>query len=181
MADPSFDPSGSVRFDLRNGTASDAQGARLLLVPSSAFTRFDDAALAHIGSEVGRACGGRVAARLGGSSGVSSASIEDVVSHLAGELAIAGAFALHVERWGRALVAVVTNASVSGAAFVEAVLAAALSAASGRDVHVASLGASTEGQRLFVGSERGAARVRSLVQAGRSYGEIVAKLQESTS
>ena len=36
MATP-FDPNGAVRFDLRTGAASDARGARLVLVPSEAL------------------------------------------------------------------------------------------------------------------------------------------------
>jgi hypothetical protein len=34
MASSSFDPTGAVRFDLKSGSASDARGERLVLVPS---------------------------------------------------------------------------------------------------------------------------------------------------
>lgn len=179
--DPTFDPNGAVRFDLKNGTASDAEGSRLLLVPSAAFEALDDETLGHVASHVGKACGARVASKLGGDGGVRGASLETVVSHLAGELALTGALSLHVERWGRAMVFVVAHPSVPKNAFVEPLLASALSAASGRNVFVAALEPSDGASRFFVGSEGATARVRSLVGSGRSYAEIIAKLQGSAS
>lgn len=181
MAGPSFDPNGAVRFDLRSGTATDAQGARLVLVPSAALGALDDDVLGRIGAEIGRACGARVAEALGGASGVRGASLEAVVSHLAGELATMGTLALRLERWGQAMIAVVDNPSVDRAAFLEALLAGAIGAASGTSVFVASLGPSGDTVRLFVGSQSTSARVRTLKGAGRSYAEIIAKLQESAS
>lgn len=180
MADPSFDPSGAVRFDLRSGSASDSRGARLVLVPSAALESLGEEALAQIGEHIGKACGARVAARLGGDSGVRSASLEVAVAHIAGELAIAGIGAVHVERWGRALVAVVGNASIANEGFLAAVVSSALAAASGRDVSAASLGrqpGSPAVVRLFVGSAATSARVGELAKSGKPYAEIVASIQ----
>ncbi|HVH42255.1 MAG TPA: hypothetical protein VM925_07915, partial [Labilithrix sp.] len=106
MPGPAFDPTGAVRFDMKSGAASDARGGRLVLLPASALEaleRTTPGALAHLGSEVGRACGRRLAASLGGESGVRASTLEAVVTHLAGELAIAGLGAVHLERWGRAM------------------------------------------------------------------------------
>jgi len=181
MASSSFDPTGAVRFDLRSGSASDSRGERLVLVPSAALDLLSSEALAKIGEHLGRECGASVAARLGGESGVRASDVETVISHLAGELAIAGIGAVHVERWGRALLVVVSNASVNDDAFVGAVLAAAMSAASGRGVAAAALGRNAGEARYFLGSAATAERVRGLVGQGQSYAEVVASLQGGAS
>jgi hypothetical protein len=162
MAGPQFDPNGAVRFDLRSGTASDKQGARLVLLPSSAIDalgRTYPEAVAQLGAEVGRACGARVAARLGGDAGVG---------------------AVHLERWGRAMVLVVQNA-VSGDVFVGAAIAGALGAAVGRDLGAAAISRDNAGVRFFVGSRATAERARTLATQGRSYGDVLAALQGGTS
>jgi len=180
MPGPAFDPNGSVRFDLKRGAASDARGARLVLVPSAALEALEQshpAAAAQLGTELGRACGARVAARLGGDSGVRNATLEVVVSHLAGELAIAGIGSVEIERWGRAMVLNVHNASVSGNAFLGAVLAGALSAATSRDVATASVGRDKDKARFFVGKQKTADQVKSLVAKGTSLGDVLQGLQ----
>ena len=186
MAESGFDPNGAVRFDLRSGAAADSRGARLVLVPSAALAQLGPDALTLIGKGLGRAAGDRVAARLGGDAGVRASSIENVLSHLAGELAIAGVFALSIERWGKALVAIVHNASISEDVFVGAVLGAALTAATGREVGAAALGrptatASGTEARFFLGQPNTADRVRVLVGRGMSHSEVLATLQGASS
>lgn len=180
MAGPAFDPSGAVRFDMKSGAASDTRGARLVLVPASALEALDrqtPGALAHIGSEVGRGCGARVAARLGGDSGVRAATLEVVVSHLAGELAIAGLGAVHVERWGRAMVIVVANPGVNSDGFIGAALSGALAAASGREVSIAPLGRDGTTARYFVGTQQTVSKARSMVSQGKSWSDVLGALQ----
>lgn len=181
MDSNAFDPSGAVRFDLRSGAASDSQGARLVLVPSAALESLGTDALAQVGTHIGHACGARLAARLGGDAGVRAANLELVITHLAGELAIAGIGMVHVERWGRAMVAIVTNPSIANDAFVGAVLAGAMSSASGRAVAAAALGRDAGQARYFLGSAPTAVRVRGLVAQGKGYAEILAGLQGATS
>lgn len=181
MASSSFDPTGAVRFDLRSGSASDSRGERLVLVPSAALDLLSSEALVKIGEHIGNACGARVAARLGGEGGVRASDVETVISHLAGELAIAGIGAVHVERWGRALLVVVSNPSITDEAFVGAVLGAAMSAASGRAVAAAALGRDGNQGRYFLGSAATSQRVRALVGEGKGYAEIVASLQGGAS
>ena len=177
MAAQPFDPNGAVRFDLSSGSASDSRGARLVLVPSAALESLGAEALAQIGSHIGRACGSRVAEQLGGDGGVRSAPLELVVGHLAGELAIAGIGAVHIERWGRAMIAVVSNPSIANEGFVGAVLANALSTASGRDVSAAALGVERGEARYFLGSQSTSERVLRLVAEGKTYAEVVTILQ----
>ena len=177
MASRPFDPSGAVRFDLRSGSASDSRGARLVLVPSAALDSLGVDALEHIGDQIGRACGARIAERLGGDTGVRGAEVEVVIAHLAGELAIAGVGAVHIERWGRALVAIVSNPSIADDGFVGKVLAGAFSAASGRDVVAAPLGRERGEARYFLGTAATSDRVRDLVAGGMGYAEVLATIQ----
>lgn len=181
MAGPAFDPNGAVRFDLRSGAASDSRGNRLVLLPSAALAGLDADALGRMGDVLGRACGARVAARLGGDAGVRGMSLEVAVSHLAGELAISGIGMMHVERWGRAMVAVVENPSVSDDAFVGAALGGALSAASGRTVAAASLGREAGRARFFLGSAATVSRVNALVAEGRAFADVIASIQGGAS
>lgn len=177
---PAFDPNGAVRFDLKSGAASDTRGTRFVLVPSAALEaleRTTPGALAHLGAEVGRSCGARVAARLGGGDAVSASSLETVVSHLAGELAIAGLGALQLERWGRAMVLVVSNPSVASDGFVGAALSGALVAATGREVTSAPLGREGTTARYFIGTQQTAVKIRALASQGRSWSEILGILQ----
>lgn len=180
MAGPAFDPNGAVRFDLNRGAASDARGARLLVIPAAAVEAVERAhgpAVAALGAEVGKACGTKVAARLGGDGGVRNAQLEVVVSHLAGELAVAGVGAVHVERWGRAMVIVVVNTSLPSDAFLAGVLGGALGAASGREVAAAPLGKDGNAMRFLIGTQATADRVRGLVAQGKGFAEIVTALQ----
>jgi len=179
--DPTFDPTGAVRFDLKAGSASDSQGARLVLVPSDVLETLGSESLAALGLHIGRACGARVAARLGGDDGVRASSLEVAVAHLSGELAVAGIGAVHVERWGRAMVAIVSNPSIADDAFVGAVLSGALSVAAGREVTAAALGREQGEARYFLGSAATSERVDELVASGKGYAEVVAILQGGSS
>ena len=181
MASSAFDPNGAVRFDMTSGAASDARGTRLVLMPAAALEaleRTTPGALAHLGSEVGKACGGRVAARLGGDKAVRGETLEVVVSNLAGELAISGLGAVHIERWGRALVLVVANPGVASDGFMNAALAGALFAATGREVAVTPIGREGTTVRYFVGAPSTVSKARGLVSQGKSWGDILTALQE---
>lgn len=182
MPGPAFDPSGAVRFDLKSGAASDAGGDRLVLLPKAALEAIGPEALGRLGGALGRACGARAAARLGGAAGVRAGQLEIVVSHLAGELALVGFGAVHIERWGRALVLVVENAVIASDAFVGSVLAAALEGATGTAVFVASLsdaaGSRPEGGRFFVGAEQTVNKVRAMLAQGTPWAEALGAIQK---
>ncbi len=181
MAGPSFDPNQAIKFDLKSGSAADARGHRVVLVPSVALDALEPDVLEKIGEEIGRACGARFAARLGGEAAVRSAPLEAVVSHLAGELAVAGVGSVQLERWGRAMVIVVTNAGVKNDRFLSGVLSGALGAASGRSLAAAALNAQGDPLRFFIGAEATAARVRDLVKDGKGHGDVLAGLQGGAS
>lgn len=181
MPGPAFDPSGAVRFDLSSGSTSDPRGTRLVLLPAAALEALDrttPGALSFLASELGRACGARVAANLGGDANVRGAELEVVVTHLAGELAIAGLGAVSVERWGKALVFVVSNPSVASDAFVSAALAGAVQAATNREVAVGVCGKDGTTTRYFVGSQATVMKIRGLVSQGKSAGDVLAAVQK---
>lgn len=183
MPAPAFDPTGAVRFDITNGAASDTRGTRLVLLPASALEaleRTTPGALAHLGSELGRACGARVGARLGGDAAVRAGSLEEVVTHLAGEFAIAGLGSLHLERWGRALVLVVTNPGVASDGFLGAALGGALGVCTAREVAIAPLGREGALARYFVGAQPTVLKLRSLLSQGKSWSDALATLQDAS-
>lgn len=181
MPGPAFDPTGAVRFDMKRGAASDARGERLVLLPAAALEgleRSNPGAVAFLGLEVGRACGQRVAANLGGESGVRSSTLENVITHLAGELALAGVGAVHLERWGKAMVLVVDHPGVSSDAFIGAALSGAIGNATGRDVSVAPLTREGATARFFVGSPQTVTKARSLLAQGQSWPDVLGVLQK---
>lgn len=181
MPGPAFDPTGAVRFDLKRGAASDVRGERLVLLPASALAELERAtpgALTLLGTELGKGCGRRVAASLGGESGVRSATLESVVTHLAGELALAGVGAVELERWGRAMVVSVAGSAVSSDAFVSAVLVGALGEATGRELAVAPLGHDEAVARYFVGAQQTVARARGLLSQGKAWPDVLGLLQK---
>lgn len=180
MPGPAFDPNGAVRFDLTNGSASDARGTKFVLVPSSALEALDrttPGALAHIGSEVGRACGARILAKLGAESEVRAATLDVIVTHLAGELAIAGLGAVSLEQWGKALVVVLNSPNVNSDGFLAAALAGAVSVAAGRDVCMIPIGREGTTARFYIGTQQTMIRCRSLVSSGKTWMEILQALQ----
>jgi hypothetical protein len=177
MAAPSFDPTHAVRFDVPRGRVSAGDGEQVLLVPLSAF---DDIVLSAapeavqaFGRGLGASIGKRAGARLGGAE---QASMEAFVTQLAGEAAIAGVGVLSLERWGRALVIVVEGSPLSGT-LLGPVVASAIEAASGRRVWTTLLSRDEKVARLFVGSERGTARVREWLAAGVPWADAIARLQ----
>ena len=181
MPAPAFDPHGAVRFDLKSGATSDPRGARLVLLPAAALEaleRTTPGALAFLASELGKGCGARVAANLGGDAAVRSCDLETVVTHLAGELAIAGLGAISVERWGKALVFVVANPSVASDGFVSGALAGALLAATGREVSVGALGKDGATSRYFVGTPATITKIRGLVSQGKSWSDVLGTIQK---
>ena len=130
MTATSFDSARAVRFDLPRGAVqAGSDDERVILIPSSAL---DDLALSvppeavdALGRSLGTSIGKRAVARV---PDARSASVEEFVTQLAGEAAVAGIGVLTVERWGRALV-VVIEASPLASAWLAPVIASALSVA----------------------------------------------------
>jgi hypothetical protein len=182
-----FDPAGAVTFDLGRGRVGLEGDGASLLVPAAALSALAAAAgpdaAAAFGAATGRAMGLRVATRLGGAGdlgpvAVRSTSLDVVVGEIGGELAIAGLGSLELERWGRALVLCVDGSPLGGDgdALLEAALAAALEAASGREARVVRLERQGARARLLVTGAGAAPRVRAWLAEGVAWADAIARL-----
>jgi hypothetical protein len=173
----SFDPTRAVRFDLPRGSVrTGAEGDRVLLVPTSALEDIvlsaPTEAVEALGRALGSAIGRRAAARM---ANPQAAGIEEFVTHLAGEAAVAGIGVLSVERWGRALVVVVEDSPLVGT-LLGLLVSSAIEAASGRRAWTTLLSRDERAARILVASERAVGRVREWIASGVAWGESLAKL-----
>ncbi len=175
-----FNPSGYVSFDLVRGRV-DLSGDHVLVAAEALINlclAAGDEAARDFGRSLGTAMGRRVAERLG--DGVASASLEEVLDHLGGELALSGFGSLGLERWGKALVL-----TVDGGPFgqrldplLSAVLEGALQRAFGRDCRAAKLTRDDQKVRFLIASPLGASKVTEWLSGGESYGGALARLNE---
>lgn len=174
-----FNPSGSVSFDLVKGRVD--CGGEHVLVPADALIDLcraaGDEAVSDFGRRLGTAAGRRIAERLGDTS---SASLEDVLDHLGGELALLGLGSLGLERWGRALVL-----TIDGGPFGQqldrllgAVLEGALQRAFARDCRAARLVRDDRQVRFLIASASSAGKVTEWLSSGVSYADALARLQK---
>ena len=179
MDTPRFDPSHSVEFNLARGLVKLEGGAPRLLLPADAIAALIQAAdadsrkdFAHrLGSEAGRRAGERLK---------EGASLEDVVDHLGGELALMGLGSFGIERWGRALVVTFTHAPFGpdGDEVLAAVVEGALQRAFGRDVGVVPIQRNHPDLRLLVVGRSVVEKVRTWLGAGASYSDVIARLHD---
>jgi hypothetical protein len=178
MVAPSFDATNAVQFDLGRGSVrSGAEQDSVLLVPSKALAQLVAAAPEEAAEALGHALGDGIGRRACGRlQDVATASVEAVVTQLAGEAALAGIGALAVERWGRALVVLVDGCPLASSLLVP-LIASALEATFGRKVWGVLL--SNEGgvARVLVASERGVERVRGWIASGVPWGDALTRLQ----
>jgi hypothetical protein len=174
-----FNPSGSVSFDLVRGRVD--LGGEHVLVPADALVDLcrnaGDDAVVDFGRRLGTAAGRRVGDRLGDGN---QASLEDVLEHLGGELALLGLGSLGLERWGRALVL-----TVDGGPFGQqldrllgAVLEGALQRTFGRDCHAVKLVRDDRQVRFLITSAASASKVSEWLGSGLSYGDALTRLQK---
>jgi hypothetical protein len=195
-----FDPSKAVTFDLESGLVHLDGAPSRVLVPASALGALCAAAgaeaAAAFGRELGTAMGRRLASRFAasgaaaggepaagegapdGSAGVRGATLEAVVDHLGGELALAGLGTLGIERWGRALVMVLDHCPLGpgSSGLLAAVLEGALGAATGRTARALLLDRDAVRARFLIGGGAAVDRVRAWLAGGASWGEALVKL-----
>jgi hypothetical protein len=182
MAELRFDPSQSVKFDFARG-AVEIDGGAHLLVPTSALLALCRGAGVEAQRDFGRSLGTELGRRVAGRLRVNDASVEAVVEHLGGDLAVIGLGSLGAERWGQALVLTLSKSPLDreGDALVAAVLEGALQRAMARDAAVVPL-AREEGQaRLLVTSASTAGKVRAWLGDGVPWGDVLARLHETRS
>jgi hypothetical protein len=181
---PRFDPSHVVKFDLERGQVEVQGASPRVLVPADALVELcrgaGPEALRDFGRKLGTEAGRRTADALG--SGLQAASLETLLEHLGGNLALMGFGSLGLERWGKALVFTVEGSPLgaSGDALLSAVIEGALQRAAGRDVAVVMLARDDQRTRLIVLSPRAAREVRGWLEQGTSWGQVLSRLHQSS-
>jgi|SRR4051812_47456834 hypothetical protein len=183
MANPPFDASKAVTFDLSRGQIQKDEAEARLLVSAEALLSFCHAAGADATAAFGRAIGdsfGSAVARRFERTGSSAraAAVESVVDHLAGELALGGFGALSLERWGRALVLVVDGGPGGGEGdkLLAPLLAAAVSKATKTEARCVRLSRDGNRARFLITGAKGADQIRGWLLSGVSWGEALVRL-----
>ena len=179
-----FDPTHSLKFDLGRGRVNvDGSQARLVL-PLEAVQQLCDGAgqdaLRDFGRNLGHEIGRRVSNRL---PSIKSASVQDIVEHVGGEMALMGLGSLSIERWGEALVF-----AVSGCAFgahseqlLASLLAGAAQRALSRDIEAVVLSREDDRIRFLAASPSTAATVNGWLADGMQWGEVLSTLHAGPS
>jgi hypothetical protein len=184
MSTTSFDPARAVRFDLAHGSVRSDGNDRLAIVPLDALLELartgPATVIESIGHIIGRVVGARILKALGD---VRTAPIEAFVSHLGGELALAGYGVASLERWGRAMVVAMSETALDEK-LLAAILEGAFGTTAGRDVWCTPLMSERTGEgstlRVLVSSKSAAERVRSWLRDNIAWGDALARLQAST-
>jgi hypothetical protein len=179
-----FDPTHSLKFDLGRGrVAVDGSQARLVL-PLDAVRQLCDSAgteaLRDFGRNLGTEVGRRVSNRL---PSIKNATVQDVVEHLGGDLALMGLGSLSIERWGEATVFVVSDCGFGPASdqLLAAVLAGAVQRAMSRDMEAVVLSREDDRIRFLATSQSTAAKVNGWLADGMQWGEVLSTLHSGTS
>ena len=178
MVAPSFDAAHSIQFDLGRGSVrSGREEDCVVLVPAKALAHIvaaaPPAAVDALARALGDAIGRRARARL---DDAATASVEAVVTQLAGEAALAGIGSLSVERWGRAVVVRIDGTPMP-APLLAPLVASALEATFGRQIWCVLLSGGGDDARVLVASEGGVERVRAWLASGVPWGDALSRLQ----
>lgn len=192
MAVARYRPDHDITFDLAHGLVHLEGAPARVLVPGDALSALcaaaGEEAAGAFGQAMGRAMGLRVAARLATlaapdeahteEAGARAASVETMVDHLGAEISLAGLGSLGIERWGHAMVIVVDHSPLGagGDGLLEAVVGAAVGAATGRPVRAVLLVRDGTRARLLMTNGAVAERVRGWLRGGVSWGEALARL-----
>ena len=179
-----FDPTHSLKFDLGRGRVNvDGSQARLVL-PLDAVRQLCDSAgpeaLRDFGRNLGHEIGRRVGNRL---PSIRSATVQDVVEHLGGDLALMGFGSLSIERWGEALVFVVSDSSFGPLSeqLLASVLAGAVQRALSRDIEAVVLSREDDSIRFLAASQSTAVKVNGWLADGMQWGEVLSTLHAGSS
>lgn len=175
-----FDPTSAVRFDLNRGNVSvDDAGLKLLVAIEALLDLCKTAgpeATRAFGHRLGVEAGARAAGRF--RTGAEDASLDAVLEHLGGDLALVGIGSIGVERWGRVLVLTVSASALGeeGDALTGAVLEGAVQRSMSRDVSMVRLHRDGDAVRYAALSPATAEKVRGWIRDGVSWGEALARL-----
>jgi hypothetical protein len=178
-----FDPSYALEFDFGRGQVRMANAGERLLVPSDALLALCDGAIddavrdfgRRLGTEAGRAMLGRLGEAW-------QSSMEEVVEHLGGELALMGLGSLGLERWGHALVLSFSFSPLGGGGdlLLGSVLEGAMQRCFGRDVVAAKLVRQGDQVRFLIAGREGADKAHGWLSQGVAWGDVLSRLASAT-
>ncbi len=174
-----FDPSYALEFDFGRGQVRMVNAGERVVIPSDALLALchgtNDDVVRDFGRRLGTEAGRRMNDRLGEAW---QASLETVVEHLGGELALMGFGSLGLERWGHALVLSFRHSPLapSGDFLLGAVLEGAMQRSFGRDVVAAKLMRDGDQVRFLIAGYDGANKVFGWLSEGVSWGDVLSRL-----
>ena len=177
-----FDPSYALEFDFGRGQVRMANAGERLVVPSDALLALcqgaSEDAVRDFGRRLGTEAGRMMNDRLGEAW---QASLETVVEHLGGQLALIGLGSLGLERWGHALVLSFDHSPLGAAVdlLIGSVLEGAMQRSFGRDVVAAKLTRDGDQVRFFVAGHDGAHKVFGWLSEGVPWGDVLSRLADS--
>ena len=159
-----------------------ANAGERLVVPSDALLALcqgaTDDAVRDFGRRLGTEAGRRMNDRLGEAW---QASLETVVEHLGGELALMGFGSLGLERWGHALVFSVSHSPLGagGDLLLASVLEGAMQRSFGRDVVAAKLLRDGGQVRFLIAGHDGAHKALGWLSEGVPWGDVLSRLADA--
>ncbi len=174
-----FDPSYALEFDIGRGQIRMANAAERVVVPCDALLALcqgaSEDAVRDFGRRLGTEAGRVMNDRLGQAW---QASLETVVEHLGGELALMGLGSLGLERWGQALVLSISHSPLGagGDLLLGSVLEGAMQRSFGRDVVAIKLVRDADQVRFLIAGHSGAHRVTDWLAQGVSWGDALSRL-----
>lgn len=176
-----FDPSYALEFDFGRGQVRKANAGERVVVPSDALLALcqgaSEDAVRDFGRRLGIEAGRTMNDRLGEAW---QASLETVVEHLGGELALMGLGSLGLERWGQALVLTLTHSPLgwAGDLLLGSVLEGAMQRSFGRDVVAIKLVRDMDQVRFLIAGHDGAHKVNHWLSQGVAWGEVLSRLTQ---
>lgn len=174
-----FDPSYALEFDLGRGQIRMANAGERVVVPSDALLALcqgaSEDAVRDFGRRLGTEAGRALLGRLGEAG---QASLEAVVEHLGGELALMGLGSLGLERWGTALVLSFTHSPLGSAGdlLLGSVLEGAAQRTFGRDVVATKLVRDADQVRFLITGRAGAEQALGWLASGVAWGDVLTRL-----
>jgi hypothetical protein len=178
-----FDPSYALEFDFSRGQVRMANAGERVVVPSDALLALCQGASEDVLRDFGRRLGteaGRVMNdRLGEAW---QASLETVVEHLGGELALMGLGSLGLERWGHALVLSFRHSpfGAGGDLLLGSVLEGAMQRSFGRDVVAIKLVRDGDHVRFLIAGRDGASKAHDWLSQGIAWGDVLTRLASTS-
>ncbi len=174
-----FDPSYALEFDFGRGQIRMANAGERVIVPCDALLALcqgaSEDAVRDFGRRLGTEAGRVMNDRLGEAW---QASLETVLEHLGGELALTGLGSLGLERWGQALVLSFSHSPLgwAGDLLLGSVLEGAMQRSFGRDTVAIKLMRDDQKVRFLMAGRAGANRAGNWLAEGVPWGDVLSRL-----